>query len=61
VKGNKNKSFFLHQVLFCPIVTRAQQKIKIFRTNQQSNLRFPANQFSPSAGTTLANQNKGTN
>jgi len=34
-------------------IDEGQQKRKIVRTNRQSNLRVPANQFSPSAGTTL--------
>jgi len=34
-------------------IDEGQQKIKIVRTNRQSNLRGSTNQFSPSAGTTL--------
>jgi len=41
-------------LIFLPLANDGgQQKIKIVRTNQQSNLGVPANQFSPSAGTSL--------
>jgi len=44
-------------LIFWPLTNVLQKllrKIKIICTNQQSNLQIPANQFSPSASTTLA-------